>query len=134
MPDGPLSASPRTDRFDPYKTKTHGTKKHTPRWVCVLFVSGGSDRNRTDTLIQNLILSQARLPVPPQSQNFTTAVLFCSRCFCSNLFNKACTACRFVNRFFRRCCCFPVFLFNSFLNSSHFRCQTRYWFCHYIGI
>lgn len=33
----------------------------------IFYKSGGSDRNRTDTHKVNLILNQARLPIPPQS-------------------------------------------------------------------
>ena len=79
-----------------------------------------SDLNRYS--LQNLILSQARLPIPPQGQNPTIgSQLFCGL-FGFNFFNQTRTAVRLVRRFF---CWFfncASFLGNSFLDCRHFWC------------
>ena len=56
-----------------FRSTKHNKQKNTHHKGVYFFISGGPDRNRTDTLIQNLILSQARLPVPPQGQKDTVA-------------------------------------------------------------
>ncbi len=99
-------------------------KKHTRFWCmfsCFWWLWSESNRHS----FRNLILSQARLPVPPQSQNNLQLLLFCFFCSCFlrfDLFHQTSAASWFMNRFFRRCCRFAVFLFNGFFNSSHFRC------------
>ncbi len=76
-----------------------------------------SDSNRHSS--QNLILSQARLPIPPQGHGCTAETVLGSL-FCINFFYQAGTAVWFVCRLFGRGFCFADFLFNGFFNSSHF--------------
>ena len=77
-----------------------------------------SDLNRHS--LRNLILSQARLPIPPQGH--VAKKLFCLLCF--DFFYQTCTAIRFVRWFFCRLFRFTIFLFNGFLDCRHFRGQT----------
>ena len=77
-----------------------------------------SDSNRHSS--QNLILSQARLPIPPRGHGIRKRLLCCFLCF--NFFYQTCTAVCLVNRFFCRCSRFAGFLFNGFFNRSHFSC------------
>lgn len=81
-----------------------------------------SDSNRHS--LQNLILSQARLPIPPRGQN-TYSNLFRCCLACFNLLYQArtaiCFVCWFLCRFFSR----TNFLVDGLLDCSHFRCQTR---------
>ena len=68
-----------------------------------------SDSNRHS--LQNLILSQARLPIPPRGQKGTG----------SNLFHQARTAICLVHWFFGWFFNFAQFFINRFFNRGHFR-------------
>ena len=81
-----------------------------------------SDSNRHS--LRNLILSQARLPIPPRGQKATDK-LFCRRRTRRNLFNQTRTAICFVRRFFCRLFRRADFFINCLFNRGHFRCQTR---------
>ena len=79
-----------------------------------------SDSNRHS--LQNLILSQARLPIPPRGQN-RPHKLFCD-CFRFDLFYQACAAVWFVGSLFRWCGRFSLLFFNGFFDCCHFVGQT----------
>ena len=113
---GPLSlrcASFRTDRF--FVRPRH---KKNPHYGDLIWWPW-SDSNRHS--LQNLILSQARLPIPPRGQMHCDKL--CSL-FCINFFDQTCTAIRLVCWLFSRCSRFASLLFNGFFNCSHVFCQT----------
>ena len=96
-------------------------KKHAKRRA-FYFWWPWSDSNRHS--LQNLILSQARLPIPPRGLKRQRNKLFCCRFAGFNLFHQTGTAIRFVCRFLCRFFRFPDFFVNSLFNRRHFRCQT----------
>lgn len=103
-----------------FSSSQKNTELKTPQMGCFQFWWPWSDSNRHS--LQNLILSQARLPIPPRGQN-RPHKLFCG-CFRFDLFYQACAAIWFVGSLFRWCGRFSLLFFNGFFDCCHFFGQT----------
>ena len=93
------------------------TKIKIPTWGFKLWWPW-SDSNRHS--LQNLILSQARLPIPPRGQNTEKTELGGFLCF--YFLYQACAAVCLVCRLFCRGSWFACFLFNGFFDCGHIFC------------